>query len=635
MPFTPDSSVPALKKEDLKKVRLKNAKEREAASKFAAEAAKRQATLSSTITRLTGTQKTADTLGSLLARKNPLGAFGKTEDNKKFIPEPTTKEKWGAAANIALTAYPGGKIAQGIKAGFGAIGLKKAAPLASSVGKWAGAGYLADAAPKLENNQAGTPGAMTAIGAALPLAGPALRGVGRLAGNAAGISTGVGSGVIRTAYEAAKEGGKKAEAFTSALRGKTNPEELVEEAKGALGEIIQKRTNQYQQSLAGIAGMTNEIDTTPVYKAVDEGLKKFGVATTPEGLDFSRSTIRFNKKAQEDIRTIYEEMKTFGTKPGDNTPLGVDSLKRAFGDLYSESSEARSFIQGVTSKVRNILSQVPGYDKMSKEYGEQTDLIKEVQKGLSLGTKQSTDTAFRKLSTALKTNNEYRKQLVDELDKVTGGTLTAGIAGQQMSELAPRGLMRIAGGVGVGAGLMSGIGVIALLKAAALTSPRVVGEFINALGVTKKAGAKFLEKIGVPKMSPIRMPGDILLESPFLKKLLKQMQFKGGASLQDVRFLKGKDGKLAGSKPNTLQGINLNIGKVKSKDGKINENILHEIADFTEYAAKQKTGSKNELIPEEIRARLIAEKLSLNPEVSNWQLAKKFGKVLESQGYSR
>jgi len=74
-----------------------------------------------------------------------------------------------------------------------------------------------------------------------------------------------------------------------------------------------------------------------------------------------------------------------------------------------------------------------------------------------------------------------------------------------------------------------------------------------------------------------------------------------------------------------------NVGKVK-EGNKIANRILNEMADFTEYAAKQKT-NKVEYVLDEIRARKIAEKLGINPDVSNLELAKKFGKLLEKNNW--
>lgn len=550
-----------------------------------------------------------DTFSSSIAR------MMSSPEERKYIEKPTASQMGGAIAQTALTLYPGSTIAKGVKFVAGSLLGKIAArsaekavvgtattlaknslnrgisKLAGNVASFGGAGYGYETSQKLIEGKTGTeaytPGAQTAVSAALPFTPLALTGVkktiGRVAQETFGATTGTGMGVVRAAYEAAKEGGEKAAQFTKAMRGNTSPDEIVSAAKESLGEIIQRRSTAYEAALTKVKGMTDQIDTTPIQNAIETGLKKFGVEVTEEGLDFSRSTLRFNKKAQEEINTIVNEMAGFGSKVGDNSPIGVDRLKRAFSDLYSDSSEARAFVANVTGETRKLLSKVPGYDEMSKSYGEATGLIKEIQKGLSLGNKASVDTAFRKLSTTLRTNNEFRQQLVDELDKISGGTLSAQVAGQQLSEKLPRGLAKIglagAGGIGLATG---GLGVVALLKLAAVSSPRLIGEFANALGVSARYFGKFLEAIGVKAGKEIlqktRLPGDILLDSSMGKKLkesVKNMKGKGGLSIQAVGSK--ADPKAQGTKRGFGTGAGRPKSITKAQDNKITKNSLQEV----------------------------------------------------------
>jgi hypothetical protein len=153
---------------------------------------------------------------------------------------------------------------------------------------------------------------------------------------------------------------------------------------------------------------------------------------------------------------------------------------------------------------------------------------------------------------------------------------------------------------------LRGVGMSLLAKAMkSLRDPE------NAL---KRSFKRILEE-GGKKFTPKSSTG----------KVLQNMKGKGGMSIQDV------------SKKPFVKSIGdyakENVGKVK--DGKkIASRILNEMADFTEYAAKQKT-RKVEYVLDEIRARKIAEKLGINPDVSNWELAKKFGKLLEKANWSR
>jgi hypothetical protein len=227
------------------------------------------------------------------------------------------------------------------------------------------------------------------------------------------------------------------------------------------------------------------------------------------GLDFSRSALRFNTQAQKDITQIFETMKDFGLRKGDRSAVGIDNLKQALGDLYTPSGQARAFVQSVKDTTRKVLSGIKGYDELSKNYGQKSDLIDELVKGLSLGDKTSVDTSFRKLTSALRQNNEFRQELIQELDKATGGSLLPKIAGQQLSSWTPRGLAGTVAGVGGTAGAVTG-NFLPVIKALALSSPRLVGELTNILGISARKG-KLLIDFLTGNGAKFNAPGDMLL----------------------------------------------------------------------------------------------------------------------------
>jgi hypothetical protein len=323
----------------------------------------------------------------------------------------------------------------------------------------------------------------------------------RVAGEAIGAATGTGYGVIKQFYNAVREGGTSADEAYKALRGDVSAEEVVGTAKDALGQMKEARRTAYQEQLKTIEGDKTVHDIEPIKNELTNQFDKFKVDVDSEGkLDFSRSSLRFNKVAQQDIQTIYDEMKTFGAKPEDLTTIGLDNLKQAFGDVYSQSSKARAFVQGMTSKVRETLSKAPGYDKLAGDYSESTKLIDEIQKNLSLGNKTMMDTAYRKLSSVMRTNNELRLKFANELNELSGGKLLPQIAGQQLSEVLPRGLMKPMEAVGGVGALAAGVSILPVLKALVFTSPRIMGEVIGALGFTGKKAEQAIEII--KKVSP-------------------------------------------------------------------------------------------------------------------------------------
>jgi hypothetical protein len=199
----------------------------------------------------------------------------------------------------------------------------------------------------------------------------------------------------------------------------------------------------------------------------------------------------------------------WGMRDGDNTIVGIDKLKQVLDDFRlgnQDSKKFDTFVTALRGEAQNIIrtqlkkskdiKALDTYNRMTEGWQNSTRLIKEIERGLSLGNRAQTDTAFRKLTTVLKTNNEFRKQLIDELDSISGETLLPKIAGQQLSELTPRGLMRPLTALGGGGLAVTGaVGIIPLLQAALFTSPRLVGEILRVLGYSSGKIQKILEAI--------------------------------------------------------------------------------------------------------------------------------------------
>lgn len=409
--------------------------------------------------------------------------IGGGEPPVKVNPVTDIPGKIGSAGEVASYMIPYGRFAK-----LGRLG---------RIAAGAATGYATDVASNLANNSKKpfSPGFGTVLGALIPGGGTAGKAAGRIAGESLGVTTGAGYGAIKQAFTAAEAGGKQAKEYVDALRGNTSPEQIVNEARGALQDILTQRRTAYQTQLEKIAADKTSLDVSPIITTLQDQLTKFKIAVKNGVLDFSQSAIRFDKEAQKDVQTIYEEMKTYGTQKGDRTAVGVDSLKQALQDLYSKSSNVRSLVQSVAKSTRKVLAQVPGYDKLAGDYASKTELIADIQKALSLGDKSAVDTAFRKLVSALRLNNDFRKEMIAELDKASGGALSSKIAGQQMSEVLPRGIMRPLEGMTALGAAASGY-LLPLLKFAAVASPRVVGEIINALGISSRAAKAALQAIG-------------------------------------------------------------------------------------------------------------------------------------------
>lgn len=305
-------------------------------------------------------------------------------------------------------------------------------------------------------------------------------------GGALGQSTGAGYNALSTGLNAASTGGDAMDAFTQGLRGNSSPDELVSSAKSALQQVVNTRGTNYQQMLSTLKADPSTYDISPVLNQFDTQLQKFGITKADDGtLNFDRSTIT-DTADENNINKLYNDLKSWGTQAGDRTAGGIDLLKRRISNYYSPSSDFRAMTTSLGKATRGVLQNAPGYTKAMSDYGDMTDQIDEIRKGLSLGDNAMVDTSFRKLMSAVQTNNPIRQQLVEELDKATGGQLLPKIAGTKLNGLMPTGLSKYAD-IGSAFALgSSGVGVMPLLGLAMTTSPRIVGEFVRTLGLGKQ-----------------------------------------------------------------------------------------------------------------------------------------------------
>jgi len=81
------------------------------------------------------------------------------------------------------------------------------------------------------------------------------------------------------------------------------------------------------------------------------------------------------------------------------------------------------------SRNKTITSHWRTYQKYRDEMSE---LITDLEKAFSIKNKSSVDTAIRKLTRALGSNNEFRENLLDKLEDLSGREITQQIAGSEL-----------------------------------------------------------------------------------------------------------------------------------------------------------------------------------------------------------
>jgi hypothetical protein len=326
---------------------------------------------------------------------------------------------------------------------------------------------------------------MAVTGAGKVIGGTANRVVAPMVGQL----TGAGAEPIRTAFSGGKD-------FRNAMRGKTTSQDILGNAKDALGEIKMERGQTYLSRLNELKQSGVTLDFAPIRSKLDNLMSNYNIKRLGNGeLDFSRSTL--DKNAVNDMERIIKQVDGWGTQQGDLSPAGFDVLKRQLDDFYSPNKNSRAFVTSLRNEVkREITRNVPEYAVMTKDYELASGVINEMERALSMGNRASADTAIRKLTQSLKDNQGFRRSLIEKMDAYGTGKLKDQISGNVMSAAMPQSALGRYFDLGIGSSLFFGANPkIAAL--AAISSPRVVGELTNAIGRIYKLSGKF--RAGIPK----------------------------------------------------------------------------------------------------------------------------------------
>lgn len=296
-----------------------------------------------------------------------------------------------------------------------------------------------------------------------------------------GMQTGTGADAIGQAYQAGKVGGETADIFKANLRGEVPQTEVLDAAKQNLAEMAIQRQNAYRTEMANISKDKTVLSFDGIDKAIDNAMNK----ATYKGKVV-------NEKAFDKLASAKAEIEAWKQlDPAEfHTPEGLDKLKQKVGaileDIPFEQKTALTAVNEVYNGIKNeIKKQAPTYAKTMQAYSEATDLIREIEKSLSLGNKASIDTQMRKLQSIMRnnvnTNWGQRMNLAQQLESVGGKQMMPALAGQALSNYAPRGLQ---GASSIPTALLAGslFGTPLAGVSLATSSPRLMGEAAYGVG---------------------------------------------------------------------------------------------------------------------------------------------------------
>jgi hypothetical protein len=121
--------------------------------------------------------------------------------------------------------------------------------------------------------------------------------------------------------------------------------------------------------------------------------------------------------------------------------------------------------------------------------------LDDIRSAISVWGKAWTSTAITKLKSALRDNQEFRKEMVKRIEEYSWKDILWQIAGLQMSPLVPKWLAGVWVWLWVWGGYLASMLDPTFIWSLLLTSPRLVWEVANALGVWVWELNRFVDKV--------------------------------------------------------------------------------------------------------------------------------------------
>lgn len=321
--------------------------------------------------------------------------------------------------------------------------------------------------------------------------------LGKVASYPFGWASGSAPQALQEAARAGYRGGASAEAFRANMRGHESPSVVVNEARATLDNIAEQRRNDYVANMKETTASTQIVDTKPIHKAVADLHDSLLVARPkpPPGTPSNAVGFPALKKGTPEEFAVLDEinslLRAWENHPEGKTAIALDALKQRISRLQpSPTAQNAGNIRRIVTVAENavkdaIVKQVPSYAKAMKEYAESKAATGEIEDTLSLSPNARTETSINKMLNAI-SGSGYKAETLKRLEESGGGLLRPRLAGQNLSNAMPKGMMGklVAGLLGTGAWWNP-----ELLAALPATSPRLLGETSHLLGrTTRRAG---------------------------------------------------------------------------------------------------------------------------------------------------
>lgn len=336
------------------------------------------------------------------------------------------------------------------------------------------------------------------------------QGFENLPSEAVAFPSGVGGASVREATGAGFERGvagaptPRSEAFTTAMRGEVDGDNLITTARNAVDQIREKASEAYRAGMA-------QFGRVPTPLSIDTLLTRMA-KIKPKSFD----TWSDRKGPRPPDHLAWEQMNDFvneyaakaANDPNLLMPLELDQFKQ---DLFEIGSKIGGAYDKKASRIastaynavrQELIKHDDIYRVTMKDYETALKQAQQIETELGLaaarGKSPNVSSATRKLQAGFARNNAntnfgQRAAQIDVLNELDeGGTIIPTLAGSNVNTFRPRGLNAA---VTLGAGIPAAYTNPLALLAAPAFMPRVVGELAYGTGVAAGYGKRGLDAI--------------------------------------------------------------------------------------------------------------------------------------------
>jgi hypothetical protein len=454
-----------------------------------------------------------------------------TQDFKdKHLTASNNAQKLGyGAEQVAEFMLPGGAVSDVAKAADLAAGAGKMSKLTNFGTKMALEGGLSSGITAMQSGGDAHETLQSGLaGAAFPIAGVALKGLGKIGSAVAEHLASTMSGVPKEAIQHAISNPEAVQRAVSmaAQDGEGAAQKIYSNAVDALDSLKQERHNAFTDGLANLEkeatytkngqlyvkreltpaeaknlkgyipgtkiGVPTDLSTNGVKNVFTRTAKEFGAEGGGlHGLDYTN--VALDDAHISKLQKLQERLYSWN----DATPTGINKLRQVIDsykiggvNLGSSESKFNKIVGDLRTNLADYVgSRVPQVAAMNKEYASASEVIDNIRSQLKIGSADP-NTALRKLVNVFNPKSSLYRPVVKQLGEKGGKDLMSDIAGLVMSKLTPEGLGKYitsaVGGAGGIAALSHPVTALGTLPVMAMSSPRLVGKAATTFGRAMK-----------------------------------------------------------------------------------------------------------------------------------------------------